>query len=73
MKVRLFAKKTIDVKILFISSTALIYFLMKKRFRATYDDKHDSTFHGYRLLTLIVPSFILGCIFPQRYDIFEVL
>jgi ER lumen protein retaining receptor len=64
------------MKLFFILSTAMIWFLMKYRYRASYDSKHDELFSGTKMLILIIPSAVCGILFASRnspYYLFEIV
>lgn len=58
------------MKILFIVGTAYIVFLIRKRYRTTYDEEHD-TFDHWKFLA--APSAVMALIFNHGYYPFELL
>ena len=57
------------MKIFFIASSIAIVYLMRTRYRATYDTTSDT----FPLYILILPSIILAIIFTDDYSAFELL
>lgn len=57
------------MKLFFLASSISIVYLMRTKYRATYDTDNDT----FPLYILIVPSVIMGLIFTDDYTIFELL
>jgi ER lumen protein retaining receptor len=54
------------MKLFFIGSSIYVWYLIRIKYFATYDEKHDQTFAGYKILILIVPCLLIGLIFGDR-------
>jgi len=57
------------MKIIFIASTASILYLMRVRYRATYDKERDT----FRVAFLIVPSALLALLWNEEFSFVEIL
>ena len=57
------------MKIFFISTSIGVVYLMRTKYRATYDTDSDT----FPLYILIIPSIVLGIIFTDEYTLFEML
>eukprot|EP01118_Nematostelium_gracile_P000049 TRINITY_DN10045_c0_g1_i1.p1 TRINITY_DN10045_c0_g1~~TRINITY_DN10045_c0_g1_i1.p1 ORF type:complete len:216 (-),score=30.19 TRINITY_DN10045_c0_g1_i1:34-681(-) len=57
------------MKIFFITSSVYIIYLMRVRYRATYDREHDT----FRVVFLLVPCFVLALVINEGYTIVEIL
>jgi ER lumen protein retaining receptor len=57
------------MKIIFIASTASILYLMRVRYRATYDKERDT----FRVAFLIVPSALLAILWNEEFSFVEIL
>lgn len=56
------------MKLFYIISTGSLIYLIRSKCRDSYDAKHDS----FKLLYLIVPSFVLAILFNDDFEIIEV-
>lgn len=56
------------MKCLFLASSAYIVYLMRLKFKATYDKEHDS----FRIEFLLIPCLLLGFIWNEKFTFLEV-
>jgi ER lumen protein retaining receptor len=57
------------LKLLFLASTFYCVYLLRVKYRHTYDRSHDTV----RVSILLGASALLALIFPQRYSVLEIL
>jgi len=57
------------MKVFYIFSTFYLIYLLKVRFRVSYDKDHDK----FPILYLIVPSFVLALIINEEFNITEII
>mmetsp|Transcript_6643 Transcript_6643/g.8220 ORF Transcript_6643/g.8220 Transcript_6643/m.8220 type:complete len:215 (-) Transcript_6643:47-691(-) len=57
------------MKLFYVISTGVLIYLIRTKYRATYDREHDS----FKVIYLIVPCALLAVIFNDEYTIIEVL
>lgn len=57
------------MKIVFISATATIIYLMRKKYRVTYAKDRDT----FRIVFLVVPCALLALIFHEKFEFVEIL
>jgi ER lumen protein retaining receptor len=57
------------MKVIFIATTVATVYLMRIKYKHTYDKEHDT----FRVLFLIVPSAVLALIFHYDLSIYELL
>lgn len=56
------------MKLFYLISTGSLIYLIRTKYRMSYDREHDS----FRIMYLIIPSFILALLFNDEYTIVEV-